>query len=157
MSWFKIQSIFSTVVISLLIFTVISVTAADRFGTSNRTNFNPAGTKWPWFNPPTPDPGASSQLIVRPDRRQTQERVVFNPEGARWPGFNGTTSPSETTQFASSTPSFSPSDRVAFNPETARWPWIQRPGEGQAAVLARESAKIRDVNRLRTQPTRNWR
>jgi len=154
MSWFKIQSIFSVVVAGLLIFTAAGATAIDPFG--NSTEFNPASAKWPWFNQPTPNPQAPLPPIARPDRGQRSDQIVFNPEGARWPWFNGSV-PSEPIRVGIPTPPPAPSDRVVFNPERARWPWFQQPAGGQATVLTKESARVREVPRLRARSGQNYR
>jgi hypothetical protein len=144
MSWFKIQSIFSVIVVGLLIATVTGVMARDRLEVSNRTEFDPAGAKWPWFNQTTREPASPGLPSPLPGRRSDQ--VAFNPEGVKWPWFNNTGS-SGSTDFG--TTPLPPSDVVAFDPQRSRWP-SQRLEHDQGVVLAKESARVRDVPRLRT-------
>jgi hypothetical protein len=155
MSWFKIQSIFFVAVISLLLFTVTGVTALDRFGNGNRTEFDPAAAKWPWFNQSAAEPATPLPPALLPDRGQSSDQTAFNPEGARWPWFNNN-GLSNTSRFGSVTPPL-PSDRVAFNPENARWPQYQMSGASQAPIAAKESVQIRDVNRLNSKSRLNRR
>jgi hypothetical protein len=155
MSWFKIQSIFFVAAISLLLFTVTGVTALDRFGNGNRTEFDPAAARWPWFNQPTAEPVMPPPPVMLPDRGQRSDQTAFNPEGVRWPWFNNN-GPSTTTRFGSLTPSL-PSNQVAFNPENARWPQYQTSATGQASIMAKEPARVRDINRLNSKSRLNRR